>query len=310
MSNTKELIFCAYAYEENMRSGENIGPVKDKKIMYLKDATVALVSAKLNNPDADVALISNIDIPEPFKSKLDHYGVMVRKEPFDTFKFDASYKWGCAFYKLCAYKKVLTYGYDHYLMIDTDVYVQNSLEDLWEETEDYLLIHDHIHRASNGNAKLFAEETKKFCGISRILPNYAGGFVAGNRKNMEIFIGHCDDIYRKMIEDHFVTRIGDEFILRLAADHMRDVVKNANAYIENYYTICVFHYVSTHHIYNPVSVLHLPNEKQYGLFKVYDYLDRYGKLPENKKLYRMLNLHHLPFDRIAKYHLIKLLKRQ
>lgn len=52
------LICIPFAYEENMNSGVNVSIKGKGKIeIYLKNACVALISAKYYNPDSDVALV-------------------------------------------------------------------------------------------------------------------------------------------------------------------------------------------------------------------------------------------------------------
>ena len=54
------LICIPFAYEENMNSGVNVSIKGKGKIeIYLKNACVALISAKYYNPDSDVALVTN-----------------------------------------------------------------------------------------------------------------------------------------------------------------------------------------------------------------------------------------------------------
>lgn len=56
------LICIPFAYEENMNSGVNVSIKGKGKIeIYLKNACVALISAKYYNPDSDVALVTNLD---------------------------------------------------------------------------------------------------------------------------------------------------------------------------------------------------------------------------------------------------------
>ena len=61
-------------------------------------------------------------------------------ENFDLFKFENDYLWNLAFYKLNAiYKICHSYEYDYLISLDCDVYVQNSLENIFEEIEQNIL---------------------------------------------------------------------------------------------------------------------------------------------------------------------------
>lgn len=110
------LICIPFAYEENMNSGVNVSIKGKGKIeIYLKNACVALISAKYYNPDSDVALVTNFgrwNIPEEFLSIFDKWEIKVMEIPFDQFRFQGSYTWALAFYKLCVLKKLSCMKYE------------------------------------------------------------------------------------------------------------------------------------------------------------------------------------------------------
>jgi len=305
----KKLIFCAYAADSNMQSGENVVDIEDKVSLYMKNAVTALVSAKLNNPDCAVALVTNITVSEYFKKIFDKFDIKIFKENFDRFKFDNNYKWGLAFYKLCALEKVLTYDYDSYLFLDADTYTQNSLTDLWEETDYNVMLHNHIHRLSIPDCKRYNREVENFCGITAPLTNYSGGFIAGSKTLLNRFINICVGIYNEMLEKNFQTSFGDEFITRLAAEKMKENIKEANAYIETFWTNVHFYLTTTRYKYNAISSFHLPDEKNRGLIKVFEYIVKNGKLPQNEKVYDIFNMKHSNHIDQLKYNIKKCLKR-
>ena len=92
-----------------------------------------------------------------------------------------------------------------------------------------------------------------------------------------------------MIKKGFETNFGDEFIISLAADRFRENIKNADGYMGRFWT-GTFRYISTCYKYDPVSVLHVPAEKNYGMIKMYNYIKKYNSLPKKQKVYKILHL--------------------
>ena len=97
-----------------------------------------------------------------------------------------------------------------------------------------------------------------------------------------------------MIEKDFTTTKGDEFILSLAASQMKDRIKNAGAYIFRFWTAS-FRLVSTCYAFNPVTVLHLPSEKEQGMLTLYDKFIRKNKIPTKKTVWRICHLKNMRF---------------
>ena len=284
----ENLIFCAYATDTDKLTSPNIRSNNYNNI-YLRNIIVSLVSAKLTNPECDVALITNIEVPKLYKELLLKNSVIIFKEEFDEFLFPNNYKWGLAFYKLNACKKALNYHYQHYLLIDTDTYVQSSLDDLWLETQNKILLYDINHRLSTPNYEKFDKEIKEFLETEEYLTNYGGEFIAGNRELLTLFISHCEQIYYAMRENNFYTSFGDEFIICIAAHQLQQYIKNAGGYIFRFWTGS-FRLVSTCYEYNAVSILHVPGEKENGMIKLYSYYIKNGKFPLNKKVHQILHL--------------------
>lgn len=134
-----------YANNPLMRSGEN---VIDKKRfdIYMKNSCVALLSAKHYNAESDVALVTNIDVPDKYKSLLQKNDIIIINVEFDSFCFQDNYKWGLAFYKLCALKYVVeNYDYDFISYLDADVYIQSNFENIWKECTQNILLYDINH---------------------------------------------------------------------------------------------------------------------------------------------------------------------
>ena len=284
----KNLIFCAYAKLENMSTSQNIHWDNDKDI-YLKNLSVALVSAKINNPAAAVALITNTDIPSRYSMLLTRHEILILKKEFDSFNYGSNIRWGLAFYKLCAMKFALTLDYDNYLSLDTDTYCQSSLDDLWVETKYNIMLYDTNHRLTIENCRKFNKEVYDFLGKEEPITKYGGEFIAGNKELLTKFNQRCEEIFELTVQKQFYTTCGDEFITDIVANEMKTVIKNAGGYIFRFWT-GPFYLVTTSYKYNEISILHVPDEKNRGMIKLYKYLEKNNKLCSKNKVHRILNI--------------------
>lgn len=296
----KSLIIGAFAFDENMRSGENVARVKDKFSLYLKNAAVSLISAAQTNPNSQVAFFVNAELPEKYLSLFAAHGVEIIYRPFDRFRFSGSYTWGLAFYKLCALSYALELGYERYLLIDIDTYTQSSLADLWEDAERHVLLLDINYRLANEERQGFLKESRVFFSTDEKLTCYGGEFIAGNSLQLQEFIDCCMRVYNAMVEKNFPTKYGDEFIIRHAAAEMPERIKNASGYVFRFWTGS-FYVVSTCYSANAVSVLHVPAEKKYGMLHLYHCLTKNGHFPNNKRVHRMLHLKRPPIRAYIKW---------
>lgn len=141
----KNLIFNAYCHIDKYASSVNI--VKNDTVnIYMKNICTSLFTAKINNPNDDVALITNIDIPNIYKEFLYKNKIIIIKCLFDSFKFSSEYKWSLAFYKLCALKYAIeNLDYDNYLMLDTDTITIKKYDNIWEECKEKIMLLDINH---------------------------------------------------------------------------------------------------------------------------------------------------------------------
>lgn len=286
----KHLIFCAYAQDSKMRSGANVQKISDTQSLYLKNAIVALVSAKASNPACEVMLVTNVQVSSVYSDLLAKHSISTVIAEFDSFRFDEQYHWGLAFYKLCALKYLLDHTqYDNYLLLDLDTFTQSELDDLWREAEHNIMLYDINHRLTIPDCAAFNDEVDSFMGKSRALTNYGGEFIAGNHELLSTFIAECESVFEQMNRLNFRTAFGDEFIIRIAADRLRPCVKNAGGYIHRFWT-GTFRLMSTCYHFNAVSVLHVPNEKNSGLIRVYNYISKQGKVPLSSRVHGMLHL--------------------
>lgn len=251
----------------------------------------------MNNPLCDVAFATNLsesELPESFLQVLQRNNILVLHVAYDSFNFPKEYLWSLAFYKLCVLNHLAKSDYDAICYMDTDVYIQGSFDSLWEECEQNIMLYDINHGLGTNNYKKLIVEVEQFLGEKKYVTHYGGEFFAASTPNARKFVAECNAIYNKMMDKKTITTKGDEFILSLAADRMKESVKNAGAYVHRFWTGADFRLISTCYKYNRVVVLHVPNEKELGMLKLYDRISKSGQMPSDKIVWRVLRLSHQP----------------
>lgn len=285
-----KLIFVPFAYDLQKRTGMNMEHVKDSYTIYCKNFCTALATLKHDNVDCDVALVTNSEPPEIFKNILKRFDVDIHIFSFDSFVFCDDYPWSLAFYKLSALRSVVTeLNYDYYCYLDADVISNRPLSPIWEECSDHILMYDVNEGLSVSVYRKFLEEIIALRGYHKHQNRYGGEFFAASKANALLFSDICLQIYKEILEKNHISNCGDEFILSLAASKLPNLIKNASGYTFRYET-GQFYLISTRHLFNPVSVLHLPTEKNRGILKIYDRYISKGRLPDKKTIYRICNL--------------------
>lgn len=233
MPEYKRLIISAFATLPNMQSGANVSKFNDKASIYYKNIVVALVSAKINNPNCDVALVTNIDVPEPYKHQLEGFGIRTYFQEFDTFLFDSRIPWGLAFYKLAALRGILNKtNYDKYLLVDNDVYFQSSINDLWEWCDNNIVLLD----IGGGIRNCWGDRMLTMNKGQKPVTHFGGEFIAGSKIILCDFINQCDKVYAKIIAENETITQGDEHITSAAVFLGSIPVKHAGSFIYRYWT--------------------------------------------------------------------------
>lgn len=284
----RNLVYIPFAFDPLKQTGVNVSKNNTLHV-YLKNICVATASIRKYNPTIDIAVICNIELPNFYKKILLEQKVLIIIEDFDSFVFPNDYKWNLAFYKLCALEKVVQkYKYDNYIYIDVDVIIQNSLDSIFKELSDNILMYDINHGLNVRDYQIIVREFNDF-GISSYITHYGGEFFGASYKNAKKFILECKDIYNKMIADNFITTKGDEFIISIAAYRCKDIVKNAGAYIYRFWT-GAFYLVSTCYKFNAVSILHLPSGKNTSIIKIFERYVKKNKFPHKEKVHRICHL--------------------
>jgi len=181
--NRKALIMIPFVYLDGYKSGVNVENIPDKLNLYLKNCSVACVSARAHNADdVDVALVTNIDVPQHYQSIFDNNNILVYKTDFDRFYFGKDYRWSLAFFKLCALSHIAEdYEYQYYSYLDSDVYVQDSFDDIWKECSSHIMLYDFNHGLQAKAYKTFVEEINTFSKLYNIdnlyITHWGGSFM-------------------------------------------------------------------------------------------------------------------------------------
>lgn len=286
----KKLVFNALAFKEGFSTSMQIKNSLNKQETYLKNSFVSLKSSLIQNPDVDAILFVNEDIPLKYKEKFEDNGIKVHKIEFSEFILPKEFNWSLAFFKLEALKyAVQNLAYEKYLMLDTDTFVVNQLEDLWIECNNGILLYDVDHKVSHPHRKEIYENMHKYTKNNRLINHYGGEFIAGNRDKMIELVQNLYEEYNQMYlnKDILDKSLGDEYLLSIVADRMKESIIRGNKYIYRYWT-SKFYLVSTNYKFNAVDIWHIPQEKEFGMIKLYNYFIKNNKFPPKNKISKMM----------------------
>ena len=290
----KNLILIPFAYLNSFMGGVNLKGNDKSLDIYLKNSCVACVSARKNcGEDSDVALVTNIELPAEYAEVLETAGVKVMHYEFDRFSFGAKYRWSLAFYKLCALSKVVEFSeYEAFAYLDSDVYVQSDFAEIWSECKSNVLLYDISHGLQVNDYRRFLKDVTEFCGKNVLgVTQYGGEFFAASMENAKAFVQECQNVFEAMRRKEFQTLCGDEFVISMVAAQSQLPIRNAGAYVYRFWTRS-FRLISTNYEYNPIAVLHVPSEKEYGMVSVYNSYVRKGKIPSRRKVWKLLHISH------------------
>lgn len=239
----------------------------------------------------NVAVITNIELPQKYTDLLESAGIQILNCPFENFNFGKGYKWGLAFYKLCALKFALeNTNYDNYAIMDSDVFVQGSLSDVFKECKYGILALPLI--VTHSRLAPFSKEVKEFGYFSErnsSITHYGGEFIAANKSEAIQFITESEALFNEMITKGFKTTFGDEFITSIALSKLRDKIRNAQPYIFRFWT-GLYRQTTERYKTEPVAMLHVPGEKAGGMIRLFRYYAKYGRFPSRAKVHRILHL--------------------
>lgn len=284
------LICNAFAFKEKAMGNGTNSATEETKLNYIKNSVVSLISAKIKNPDTEVALCTNTSIPVEFEKLFNAYDIKIIPIEFELFSFDTDMSWSLAFYKLnVLYKLVQMGGYNNIVLTDTDTVVVNSLDSIWSECSLNVLIPQYSCRIGCENYLTYKKEAAQLFGEKHI-PKYTWGgeFIAGSIKLLKDFIEECYRYYLLMEQKGLQTSKGDEFLIYCASLKYMDVLKNAAPYVYRFWT--GFNYYDNRCFPDNLCVWHVPSEKKHGLLYVYKYIVKHSQLPSLGKLRKMLGI--------------------
>lgn len=291
----KKIVFIPVAHKKGYSMSANLSCDNDKGYeIYLQNAIVALKSVKDYNTDVDVAIVTNIPLTNYYQELTKKHGILHYECPFVDFVMPANFTWSLTFFKIATIKYVVEHlNYEYYLQLESDEICINSLSDMWEELDNKLLTVFSPFRYNHSNRECYSKLYNRYCNNSNktIIEKTGAGFVAANRDNMLHFIQSCEEIYEYIQAhvDELDSSLGDELYTSLYCAIYPEKVARANPYVDIYWTE-KFYFTSTNYFYDAVSVLHLPSEKGRGMLALYRYLIKYGKLPNVKKIYKIMSL--------------------
>ncbi len=296
----KNLICCAFAHKDGFRTSMQTAKQagRDTTEMYLKNIFVALVSAKLHNPSDDVCFVTNCELPGKWVERLEGQHIMIKTVPFTDFEVPRSFPWALAFYKLCALQAVVAQGedYAHILLMDADTYTTRSYRELWEEADFGVLLFPVGHSFQHSDRETIRRDFQRYfpeAAKEKNIVHYGGEFVAGSPASLEKYLQFCRLVYDKVktagyqMEPH----AGDETIWSIAAALAKDklTVTEAGAYIYRFWT-GDFYLVSTVTVSNPVCIWHIPNEKETGFLRIYQYYQKHSAFPAIQRCMKIFGM--------------------
>lgn len=288
----KNLIFTVFAFRDGFKNSPQLGGKANNKTIdiYMKNICVSLISAKLANPEDDVMLIVNKKIEKNYEIMLNTYDIKIKIIDFLYFQFPAHFAWALAFFKLNSLKwAVENSDYNNYLLIDADTITIDSFDALWLDAQYSLVLYNIGHSSVHKERQYIINDYQNLFKTNRLVQHYGGQFIAGNKKIMIEFINKCFEVYSVIKASNFnvAENIGDETIISIAANNYH--VCAASPYIMRNWT-GNFYLASTNYYFNSVAILHVPNEKNIGFIKIYNYFKRNKKFPSIKKIKFYLGL--------------------
>lgn len=291
----KKLVFIPLAYKSNYLMSANINVDNEKGIeIYLKNALVLLISIQKNNSDIDTAIITNFKIPKQFDEIYKKNNIFIFNTPFNNYMMPSDFKWSLAFFKIKAIEfAVNELNYDYYLELDSDEICINTFEDMWLELDNKLLMYVSDFRYNHPTRSLYSDlysKIYKYYLNNNKIVKAGGGFIAGNKKQLSLFVDECNIVYSYLNNNikNVDKNIGDELYSSIYYAKYPERVGNASPYIDVYWTGS-FYYVSTNYKFDAVALVHLPDEKLFGLLYLYEYYMKKGNLPSENIIFKLLS---------------------
>lgn len=299
--NKENLIFEALAYNDKATPSPSLGVAKVKEgevfEIYIKNAIISLVSAKIHNPDASVGLVINIDLDERWQKILVSNDILIWKCPFETFKMPDGLVYSLSYYKLCAFDYILKKTeYKRLCFIDCDTISVKNYHDLWVECDDAFMIvpneepyYGKVRQEINLLYNQIYNEDKK------TITHYASGFIIGNREQVTNVLQLCTKAYKKVIDlPDLSAKGGDEIIWSLAL-HMYDKrIVSPKVYALLSFASATSYWIDKQDYTDENVVMwHLPADKRYSMIWAYNWFMKHRELPPMEKMARASRMKHV-----------------
>lgn len=291
----KRNVICnAFAFQEDYGTSMQMGGKADKALLevYMKNIFVSLRSAKLQNPQDDVLLLTNAAVPDKYQKLFYENEIKIQVIPFEDFVMPKEFNWALAFFKLCALQHMAEQSeYEKVLLLDADTITMHSYDELWQEAEQGILLYGVGHTINHHDRLLIRSDYQTLYpdGQENIV-HYGGELVGGTRRELQQFVKICGQVYNTIRESGFAVskKTGDETILSIAAAKA-DRVVDAAPYLFRFWTE-EFYLVSTVTVSNPVAIWHIPSEKRTGFIRMFRYYRRHRTFPEVKQAAKVFGI--------------------
>ena len=287
----KDLIINAIATKEGYKSSPQLRNSNYLETYYM-NSYVSLYTAKLQNNNCDVMLITNAEVPSKFLELFENSEIKIKYQDFDCFNLSNEFSWALAFYKLCALYHVANESeYDHYILLDTDTFVAKKLDELIYEIKDGgIMLYNIGHSYAHKDRKILIDNYQKNFGRSANIIHYGGELICGSKQEIIKFMQECKIFFEKYTQTNTIDKTtGDEYIISAVASTAYNNIISAEPYIYRYWT-GGFNLVSTNWKSNARAIWHLPNEKESGIILIFLYLQKHKNGITTSKAARLLGL--------------------
>lgn len=302
MSKNRNIVIVPYCDAANAVSGANIVNYENRKETYMKNLCIALISAADHNGnDTDVCLVTDTMPEKKYADLITASGAKIIIVKYDMFRFSADYPWSLAYYKLCAlYHIVHEAQYENYCIMDTDVMAINEMAPVWDACDNFAILSYSVLEDFYANKyREFLLGIQAFQGLSVNVDRFSGSFIAFSSSHAKVYSETALEVFNEMIEKQYVTPYGDEFIEAVTFKRMSADVTDFKEYTKQFWTD------SKHSITGRFSdslvLIHLPNEKERGMIKLFDSYYSKGKKPSVSKIRTVLSLDYSDFTTKVKF---------
>lgn len=256
---------------------------------YIVNSFVSLFSAKVNNPNCDCCLFTNVKLDEKFEKKFCDNNIIIENCSITEFDFGSNNSWQGAFFKLDAANQ-LAKKYDQVMILDTDTVIIGNCDLLWRESKKIVSLYDVDYPLLFEKRQLTIKEFKKIYGYSDDIEHWGGEIICGNCDSIKVLIDACKKVFNKIVTEKIEVdkMFGQEALISIAIYNENINVGRANKYLCRLSTGRNYEIITS---YNNKLIWHLISEKNRGMIKLYKYIVQYNKLPPLNKMEKIFHLH-------------------